>query len=201
VSDLAGLGSGMSPETFRAIAESSIAATEGNLVRLGAVLPPSLVVLRGDRVIGMVTMRPAYTGADGAAAVGEMSTLAAAAQATDVVLTWEKLDLHVLCGGEPGSVPLAVHVCWATRNSRILATFPFRAEIAVKRRQSTVRPIWSAPDWDDRQTRIPPVVAKVFDFCWRPLNGQSGGGVSTDDAVAAAAAWLRQHDYLVDLTV
>lgn len=149
----------------------------------------------------MVTMRPAYTGADGAAAVGEMSTLAAAAQATDVVLTWEKLDLHVLCGGEPGSQPLAVHVCWATRSSHALATFPFEAEIAFKGRRSTVRPIWSAPNWDDRETRIPPVVAKVFEFCWRPLDGQTSGEVSSDDAVAAAAAWLRHHDHLVDLTV
>lgn len=193
---------GMSPETFRALAESSIAATESNLVRLGAVFPPTLLALQDDRLIGMVTMRPAYRGADGAAAVGEMSTLAAAARATDVVLTWENLDLHVLCGGEPGSLPLAVHVCWATRESHILATFPFKAEVVVKRRKSTVLPTWSAPDWDDKETQIPPVIARAFDFCWQPLDGAAGDGTSTtEESIAAAAAWLRSHDYLVDLTV
>ena len=189
----------MSPDTYNAIVESTVNATEAMLVRTGAVGPPTLFVLQGDRLVGMVTMRPARRGADGAAAVGEMSSLAAAAQATDVVVTWEQNDLHVLCGGEAVPGPLALQVCSATRNGHTLVTIPFRVEVTTRRRRSSVRPIWGMPVRGESADRVPPVIETMLAYCWKPFDVR-GVDVSSAEAVAAAAGWLRNAKHQVDLT-
>jgi hypothetical protein len=181
---------------FEAIVDSIIAANAKLMTTTGAVGPPQLTAARDGRVLGMVSLRPVSRGDDAITGIIEMSTFAAAGRATDVVLSWEELDLAVACGADPQTDVLSIDVCWARPHGHVLARFPFQAQIVSNPNPSGVpliQPIWLTPRVGLHGAALPWVVSQTLDLCWKPLD-RSGADHRT------AAAYLGSAGYDVSLT-
>jgi hypothetical protein len=181
---------------FQAIVNSILAANAKLMATTGAVGPPQLIAARDGRVLGMVSLRPVYRGDDATTGIIEMSTFAAAGRATDVVLSWEELDLAVACGAEPHTVALSIDVCWARPQGHVLARYPFQAQMISNPNPGGVpliEPIWLTPQVGLHGAAVPWVVSETLDFCWRPFD-QPGADHRT------AAAYLGSAGYNVSLT-
>ena len=183
------------PEIREAMANSFVTVADDLMRRQGGnVPPPMLWALRGDHLVGMVTLRAARDGTDGMEAVVEMSTFAAAARATDVVVGWEQLDLAVLCGAPRGSELPAVQVCAARPDSHVLSTYPFTAEVATRRFRGTqVTPVWGMPRLGQVDAPLPSVIVTLLRFCWQPMTTPGADENSS-------AIYLRSLGYEVSLT-
>ena len=186
----------MDEAIFEAIVDSILAANAKLMTTTGAVGPPQLIGARDGRILGMVSLRPVHRGDDAINGIIEMSTFAAAGHATDVVLSWEELDLAVACGAESHTDALSIDVCWARPHGHVLARFPFQAEIVSNPTPSGVpliRPVWLTPQVGLRGAVLPWVVSQTLDFCWKPFD-HPGADHRT------ATAYLSSAGYNVSLT-
>jgi hypothetical protein len=188
-------GAAVDQATFKTIVDSILAANVKLMTTTGIVGPPQLTAARDGRVLGMVSLRPVYRGDDAVTAIVEMSTFAAAGRATDVVLSWEELDLAVACGAKPHAGALSIDVCWAQPHGHVLARFPFQAQIAPNPNPDGVpliQPTWLTPEVGLRDAALPWVVSRTLEFCWKPLDQPPAD-------YRAAAAYLGSAGYSVSL--
>jgi hypothetical protein len=114
----------------------------------GTVPGPQLFALRNGLVRARVRLRPVRHGSDAVAAIAAMAALAVAAQADEVVASWETLDLAAARG-----LPLlhnnpALNLLCATRDRGVLSRFPYREQVLPGRTPDgrvRIEPRWQTP--------------------------------------------------------
>ncbi|MDF5751020.1 hypothetical protein [Spongiactinospora sp. TRM90649] len=80
-------------QTWRALVDVSLEIHADLMREVGMVLWPTLFALRGGCLVGYVHLRPITVGQDAAAAIAEMSYLAAPAHADEIMAAWETQDV------------------------------------------------------------------------------------------------------------
>ena len=107
------------------LAASSARLVETTLTERGFVLPPTVYLMSKyalPPLLGTVTTRPFYRGADAAGAVARLGVLPAAAQALRLLVVWENADLCAALdrpGWQAGRYPRGVVAVDAHRDERI----------------------------------------------------------------------------------
>lgn len=182
----------MRTSEFRAMANVAVKVNEAVMAVNGCVAPPGMSVWRRGAMVGVVTMRPALRGGDGIKAILEMSTLASAACADEIIVTWEHVDLAVLCGGSAPAVSCAVLACRATPDGHSLSAFPFDPNVLDQRPGQPVHPVWGEPTWELCGAPLPGVMIELLRLCWQRFETP---GCHED----AAGVYLRDLGHHVDL--
>lgn len=159
----------MDTTDYLTITRSIVDATDHVLTTAGAVLPPTLIVARGGEILGSATLRPVRRSQDAALAIVELSGLAAAAAATDVVLAWEEHDLHAALDAPAPDLPRTVTTCWSTPTSNLLSRYPFR--IRPGNDGALLAVDWDTPQHDLPDPQVHPIVITTLGYCWQPLPG------------------------------
>lgn len=185
----------MDSKTWNAMVEVARSGQEVMMAE-GMVPPPVLWPFRGGKMIGSVTLRPVHVGEDAMTGVAEMSALAAAAGADEIIVMWETSDLAAACGHSvaPRSVP-SLMILWASAAQRVLYEFPYQErEVPGRTAHGLIRgaPDWSAPLPGSAADVLEPAIAALADFCFQPLTET---GVNAE----SAAAYLESQGYAVRL--
>lgn len=144
--------------------------THAAMLDQGMVTLPNLWVLT-DRPIAHVTVRPIKTGEDAFAGIVELSNMAAAAGAWEIVATWENWDVARACGHEPDYECPCLCVLYADRIMRRLHRFPYDAGADVDESgKAFVNWQWRAPVKPDLDPLLPPAIMGLADFAFKPLD-------------------------------
>jgi len=157
----------MDLDTFDQIADSIVAGADHLLTHTAQVPPPTLVAARHGQIVASATLRPVTRGADARRAIAELSGIAAAADATDVVLAWEEHDLHTAVDADPPD-GRTITAAWATPTTATVNRYPFHLH-PVGRGGLVVT--WDPPHYDLDDPLVHPVILTTLDLCWQPLRG------------------------------
>jgi hypothetical protein len=166
--------------------------TEGGLVPA-----PALFALLDGRLIGYVRLRPVYRGQDAAVGIAEMSYLAAAAQADEVVATWETIDVAIACEHEPLFPGPALNVARATPEHHLVQRFPYTERRLrggrFRKRDIGVEPVWTSTPPVTVNGPLEPAIEALLQQCWKPFESAEPNLVDQTDA------WLTAQGYTVTL--
>ena len=168
------------------LAASSARLVETTLTEQGFVLPPTVYLMSKyarPPLLGTVTTRPFYRGADAAEAVARLGVLPAAAGALRLLVVWENADLCAALdrpGWRDGRYPRGVIAVDAHRDERLGHTvrwqpFSVTAVDPVTRPGHTgltaegwpVALVWGTPQ-QYRNGRLPGEVAELLAVWRRP---------------------------------
>jgi len=169
------------------------------LMAVGRVIMPQMCLLVGGDIIGRVVLRPILTGSDAVIGVAEMSHLAAAVSADEIVALWEARDLDRACGGEIPTEPRGeLDIVTATPDGHVLFRYPYN-EVLLAGRSSdgllTARPQWLLPSLGEPDAELPPAIDALVEFCWRPLDID----VPNPNLLDYTVGYLRTEGYAIDL--
>ncbi|WP_371664478.1 hypothetical protein [Streptomyces sp. NBC_00280] len=157
----------MDTQTWEALAVSMKNAYvagpgEGSMPR-----PVIMPLVRGE-LVGLIWLRPVETGKDALTGIAQLSNIAAAAGADEVVLAWETQDVAATCELPVADPAPCLNLVHATKDGHTLHRFPY-AEQAPEGR-GTVEPQWlPAPEPQPDGELLPPVRAAV-DYSFIPLD-------------------------------
>lgn len=188
----------MSSRTWDVLIEAAKAGQEAALAAGGFVMPPALYLLIGDRLLGYVRLRPVYQGQDAATAIAEMSHLAAAACATEVVAFWETQDIAAACEHVPLHPGPALNAVRATAAGHVVHRFPYRERRLPGRTEEglwSIEPCWMPHPPPEPDGELEPAIAALLAYCWKPLD------LDHPDPLDVTAEWLRSEGYTVKFVV
>ncbi|MFI7642261.1 hypothetical protein [Nonomuraea sp. NPDC049400] len=163
----------------------------------GGVLPPRLFVLRAGQLLGYVALRPVYVGRDAAEGIATMSYLAAAAEADEVIGVWETQDLAVACDHVPLHPGPGLNLLHASAKDQVLYRYPYREwRLPGQTRDglAKAKPQWLTESSAVANPSLEPAIEAMVGMCWQPFE------VESTDMVNAAAAYLTELGYTVELT-
>lgn len=166
---------------------------------VGRVAIPQMCVLVGGDIVGRVMLRPILTGSDAVMGVAEMSHLAAAVSADEIVAVWEARDLDRACGGEiPTASRGELDILTATPDGHILFRYPYKEVLLPERTSDGLfmgRPEWLLPSLGEPDAELPPAIDALVEFCWRPLDID----VPKPNLLDYTVGYLRTEGYAIDL--
>ncbi|MFJ1936630.1 hypothetical protein ACIOGZ_28710 [Kitasatospora sp. NPDC088160] len=160
----------------------------------GFTTVPHVYVVDQGQLVARVQVRPMHVGEDALSALGEMSTLVAAAEADELLFVWETHDIAVACNLVPLGVWPCLNALVATAAGHVLHQFPYaeaRAGVLPDGRAS-VKPLWKMPLRPVPGAELFPPVQGVVDYAFVPFEGTAAG------QVRAAAAYLESEGYTVN---
>lgn len=173
------------------LARTGVELVEQLLRADGSLPPPTVYLLTKflpDPYLGGVSARPYRRGADAAAAVAELGSLASVARATRLVVIWEHQDLLVSVQ-DPGAAgcPNGVVVLDAAFFDHVLWWYPARFRLPSEHDDATaaVLPEWGEPVRHENAT-LPAPVMRLLET-WREVRG---GDVAAELARLEAAGFL-----------
>ncbi|MFI5808438.1 hypothetical protein [Streptomyces sp. NPDC051561] len=118
----------------------------------GAVPRPLMMpVVRGE-LVGLIWGRPLHVGQDALAGIAELSNIAAAAGADEVVLAWETHDVATACELPIGGPAPCLNMVLATPNGHVLHQFPYHEKLLSRSPEGWAS---AAPDWRPAPRRSP----------------------------------------------
>lgn len=165
----------------------------------GRVTIPQMCVLVGGHIVGRVMLRPILTGSDAVMGVAEMSHLAAAMSADEIVAVWEARDLDRACGGEIPTEPRGeLDILTATPDGHVLSRYPYKEVLLPERTSDGLfrgRPEWLLPSLGEPDAELPPAIDALVEFCWRPLDID----VPKPNLLDYTVGYLRTEGYAIDL--
>ncbi|MGY1495398.1 hypothetical protein ACW4TU_01920 [Streptomyces sp. QTS52] len=133
----------------------------------GAVPRPVIMPLVRGELVGLIWLRPVETGKDALTGIAQLSNIAAAAGADEVVLAWETQDVASSCELPVTDPAPCLNLVHATKDGHTLHRFPYTEQAAEG--QATLEPRWlPAPEPQPDGELIPPVRAAV-DYSFIPL--------------------------------
>ncbi|MEU9454443.1 hypothetical protein [Streptomyces sp. NPDC048277] len=137
----------------------------------GTVPRPLIMPLVRGELVGMIWARPLKAGQDAVTGIVELSNIAAAARADEVVLAWETHDVATVCELPVVGPAPCLNMVLATRDGHVLHQFPY-SEQALSRSPeggASVAPDWMpAPAPQPGGELVPPIQAAV-DFSFTPI--------------------------------
>jgi hypothetical protein len=174
------------------LARTGVELAEQLLRADGSLPPPTVYLLTKflpDPYLGGVAARPYRRGADAAAAVAELGSLASVARATRLVVIWEHQDLLVSLQQDPDAAgyPNGVVVLDAAFFDHVVRWYPARFRLPGDHDDATavVVPEWGEPVRHVNAT-LPAPVDRLLET-WREVRG---GDVAAELARLEAAGFL-----------
>lgn len=132
----------------------------------GAVPRPVIMPLVRGELVGLVWVRPFTAGDDALTAIAELSNIAAAAGADEVVLAWESDDVATACRQPvPGPAP-CLNMVHATRDGHVLHRFPYEEQ---PRADAPAEPRWQPPLAPEPDGALVPPVRAAVDYAFVPM--------------------------------
>ncbi len=164
---------------------------------MGGVVPPTLFPFVGGKMLGFAQLRPVYRGSDAATGIAEMSFLAAAGGADEVLVAWETQDIAVACELRPLHPGPGVNLLWADPEGHLLRRMPYKERLLPGRTEDGLYRAaydWLAEEPEVEDTELEPAIGTLVQFCWEPLDQDA------PVSLKGAAELLRSMGYVVDLT-
>ncbi|MCE7010020.1 hypothetical protein LWC34_45520 [Kibdelosporangium philippinense] len=176
----------------------SIKTGHVEMMKHGLVMKPQLFAFAGGRLHGFVQLWPVSRGMDAAKGIAEMSGLASAAGADEVVVAWETQDIAIACDLPPLRPKPAVNILWAARGRHLLYRFPYQEQQMQGRTEHGLIPVaarWLAPEPAVRGAELEPAIAALLEFSFQPFD------YDDPDILSHAAVYLESQGYAVSLTI
>jgi hypothetical protein len=149
------------------VAKSAYAASLGE----GAVPRPLIMPLVRGELVGMIWVRPLKVGQDALTGIAELSNIAAAARADEVILVWETHDVATACELPVVGPAPCLNMVLACRDGHVLHQFPYNEQLLSRSSEgwASVAPNWrSAPAPQPGGELVPPIQAAV-DYSFTPI--------------------------------
>ncbi|MDX3748964.1 hypothetical protein [Streptomyces sp. AK08-02] len=139
---------------------------EGELPR-----PVIMPLVRGE-LVGLIWLRPVETGKDALTGIAQLSNIAAAAGADEVVLAWETQDVAATCELPVTGPSPCLNLVHATKDGHTLHRFPYAEQAPT---DSPAGPATAAPQWLPVPEPLPggeliPPVRAAVDYSFIPLD-------------------------------
>ncbi|MGW6008161.1 hypothetical protein [Streptomyces sp. NPDC055210] len=158
----------MDTQTWDALVASMKNAYTADLAQGRAPRPVIMPLVRGE-LVGLVWLRPAETGEDAMSAIVELSNVAAAAGADEVVLAWDTENVATECGLPVVGPAPCLNLVHATKDGHVLHQLP-----------CTHQPMASAPEGSTPKGSMPeestPEVPDAVEPRWLPAPAPQPGG-------------------------
>ncbi|MEU3794530.1 hypothetical protein AB0F07_32845 [Streptomyces fructofermentans] len=138
----------------------------------GSVPRPVIMPLVRGELVGLIWVRPLEVGEDAMTGIAQLSNIAAAAGADEVVLAWETGDVATACGVPAVGPAPCLNMVHATKDGHVLHQFPYAEEALADAPggKDAREPRWlPAPEPRQDAELIPPVRAAVS-FSFTPLD-------------------------------
>jgi hypothetical protein len=138
----------------------------------GAVPRPVIMPLVRGELVGLIWLRPVETGKDALTGIAQLSNIAAAAGADEIVLAWETQDVAATCELPVTGPAPCLNMVHATKDGHTLHRFPYTEQTATASPGGPTpgEPQWlPAPEPQPGGELIPPVRAAV-DYSFVPLD-------------------------------
>lgn len=137
----------------------------------GAVPQPVIMPLVRGELVGLIWARPLRPGADALTGIAQLSNIAAAARADEVVLAWETGQVAAACELDAdGPVP-CLNLVTATPQGHVLHQFPYteRPSGSGAEGGTSREPHWGPPLPPRAGAELLPPVRSAVDFSFVPL--------------------------------
>ncbi|WP_405933451.1 hypothetical protein [Streptomyces sp. NBC_00827] len=137
----------------------------------GTVPRPVIMPLVRGELVGLIWVRPIKAGEDALTGIAQLSNIAAAAGADEVVLAWETRDVATVCELPVVGPAPCLNMVHATTDGHILHQFPYTEQSAAHPADgsASVEPQWlPALEPQPGGELVPPVRAAV-DYSFTPL--------------------------------
>jgi hypothetical protein len=162
----------------------------------GAVPRPLILPLVRGELVGMIWVRPLKVGQDALTGIAELSNIAAAARADEVVLAWETHDVATACELPIVGPAPCLNMVLATRDGHVLHQFPYTEQLLSRSPDG-----WAsvAPDWGPAPTPqpggelVPPIQAAVS-YSFTPIE------LDHPDPFGVTVVLMEEDGYRVRLT-
>ncbi|WP_146225292.1 hypothetical protein [Prauserella marina] len=157
---------------------------------------PTLFVFTGGSLVGYVHLRPVYRGEDAQNGIVQMSDLAAAASADEIIAVWETQDIALACEIPARHEGPGLNILYASATTQLVHCYTYQ-ERKVGRADNglwSIEPQWTSSGQAQPITGIEPPIAELIELAFQPLP------TVLDDALSVAAAHLEDHGYSVRLT-
>ncbi|MER6440847.1 MULTISPECIES: hypothetical protein [unclassified Streptomyces] len=160
----------METQMWNALADSMKGAYAAGLAE-GAVPRPVIMPLVRGRLVGLIWVRPTKSGEDALTGIAQLSNIAAAAGADEIVLAWESRDVATACELPLSGPAPCLNMVHATRDGHVLHQFPYEERVLARDSEgvASIDPDWlTAPEPQPGGELVPPVRAAV-DYSFVPL--------------------------------
>jgi len=148
----------------------------------GTVPRPLIMPLVGGELVGMIWARPLKIGEDALTGIAQLSNIAAAARADEVVLAWETHDVATACQLPVVGPAPCLNMVLATPEQHVLHQFPYSEQLLSPSPDSlaSIAPDWQpAPAPQPGAELVPPIQAAVnYAFIPIELNHPDPFGVT-----------------------
>jgi len=148
----------------------------------GAVPRPVIMPLVRGELVGLIRLRPVETGKDALTGIAQLSNIAAAAGADEVVLAWETQDVATACELPVTGPAPCLNMVHATKDGHTLHRFPYTEQSLARSAEgpASVEPRWlQALEPEQGGELVPPVRAAVeYSFIPLELDHPSPFGVT-----------------------
>ncbi|MFD3841502.1 hypothetical protein ACFWWC_35405 [Streptomyces sp. NPDC058642] len=174
------------------VAKSAYAAGLGE----GAVPRPLIMPLVGGELVGMIWSRPLKVGEDALTGIAQLSNIAAAARADEVVLTWETHDVATACELPIVGPAPCLNMVLATSDQHVLHQFPYTEQLLSRSPEgrASVAPDWlPAPAPQPDAELVPPIQAAV-NYAFTPIE------LNHPDPFGVTVVLMEEDGYRVRLT-
>jgi hypothetical protein len=136
----------------------------------GAVPRPVIMPLVRGELVGLIWVRPIKTGDDALTGIAQLSNIAAAAGADEVVLAWETRDVATACElPVVGPAPCLNMVHATKEGGHTLHQFPYTEQPQAHSPEGSVEPQWLAALEPQPGGELVPPVRAAVDFSFTPL--------------------------------
>ncbi|MEU0949483.1 hypothetical protein ABZ379_43490 [Streptomyces canus] len=135
-------------------------------------VPRSLIMplVRGE-LVGMIWVRPIKVGEDALAGIAQLSNIAAAAGADEVVLVWETHDVATACELPVVGPTPCLNMVLATRDGHVLHQFPYTEQLLSPNPEggTSVAPDWKPAPAPRPGAELAPPIQAAVDYSFIPL--------------------------------
>ncbi|AZP22777.1 hypothetical protein EJC51_46095 [Streptomyces aquilus] len=162
----------------------------------GAVPRPLIMPLVRGELIGMIWVRPLKVGQDALTGIAELSNIAAAARADEVVLAWETHDVATACELPIVGPAPCLNMVLATQDGHVLHQFPYTEQLLSRSSDgwASVAPDWMpAPAPQPGGELVPPIQAAV-NYSFTPID------IDHPDPFGVTVVLMEEDGYRVSLT-
>jgi len=168
-------------QVWDALVESLKSAYKTGLNQ-GAVPRPVIMPLVRGELVGLIWVRPIKAGEDALTGIAQLSNIAAAADADEVVLAWETHDVATACQLPVVGPAPCLNMVHATKDGHVLHQFPYTEQPPADSPEgrAPAEPQWlPAREPQPGGELVPPIQAAVnFSFIPLELDHPSPFGVT-----------------------
>ncbi len=161
----------MDTQTWDALVTSMKNAYTADLAQGRAPRPVIMPLVRGE-LVGLIWLRPAKTGEDAMTAIVELSNVAAAAGADEVVLAWDTQNVATECGLPVTGPAPCLNLVHATKDGHVLHQLPCTHQPADSSPEGadTAEPRWLPAPGPQPGGELAPPIQAALTYSFTPLD-------------------------------